>query len=228
MKLFWPWLLFFCLKANCETQVFEAVVTHQGKPAYFEKHSLTLDGSTLIQSNTIFYGQKGEMLGSLRSDFTHSLAAPDYVLKDLRHGSAQGSRWNNGILEVMSRDKNQKRVIKNNLPPNKELMMGGEGLIYYLAAHLEEVIALGGINFQYIIPTQAQTYDFFVRPIIKNQDQVEFEVVMKSWFKRLFSPRIKLVFDLKNKRLKSYSGLSHLRSLRGEMMNVEVQYVYKN
>ncbi len=227
MKLFWITLL-LCLEAHCETQVFEAVAKYKGQVAYLERHTVVYDEQTLIKSQTEYLDPAGKPIASLRSDFTHSLAAPEYIFQDRRQHSLQGQRWMKQNLEVFSQTKQQKQIEKKHLRPSPELMMGGEGIIYYIGAHLKELINSEGMDFKFIIPGRLSAFDFVIKPLAHNDEEASFEIKMKSWIMRLFGPRLKLIYDLPNKRLKSFEGLSNLRNPEGEMMSVDIQYVYEN
>ena len=227
MKLFWITLL-LCCKAHCETQVFEAIAKHEGRVVYLERHTVVYDDQTLIKSLTEYQDAKGKPIGSLRSDFTHSLAAPEYIFRDGRQQSLQGQRWSEKKLEVFSQERQRAKVIKKDLTPSSEVMIGGEGLIYYIGAHLQELIGSDGMDFKFVIPGRLSAYDFLIRPLEHNTTEAAFEVKMKSWLLSLFGPRLKLIYDLQKKRLISFEGLSNLRNADGSMMSVDVQYVYEN
>lgn len=227
MKLFWITLL-LCFKAHCETQVFEAIAKYEGRVAYLERHTVVYDEQTLIKSMVEYFDPQGKTIGILRSDFTRSLSAPEYILMDKRQQSVQGQRWADERLEVFSREREQNKVVKKDLMKSPELMMGGEGLIYYVGAHLQELIGSEGTDFKLIIPGRLSTFDFFIKPLEHNSTEATFEVKMKSWFMRLFGPRLKLIYDIQKKRLKSFEGLSNMRKADGSMMSVDVQYVYEN
>ena len=92
MKLFII-LIFACLKAYSETQVFEAVALIKGEMVYVERHTLTLEEGTLIQSSTEYLDLEGKSIGRMQSNYTQSLSVPEYTLRDERQQSIQGIRW---------------------------------------------------------------------------------------------------------------------------------------
>jgi hypothetical protein len=227
MKLFWITLL-LCCKAHCETQVFEAIARYEGRVVYLERHTVVYDDQTIIKSLTEYQDAHGKPFGSLRSDFTRSLAAPEYIFRDNRQQSLQGQRWANQKLEVFSQERKQARVVKKDLIKTPEVMIGGEGLIYYIGAHLKELIGSDGMDFKFVIPGRLSAFDFFIKPLEHNATEAAFEVKMKSWLMGLFGPRLKLIYDLQKKRVISFEGLSNVRNSDGSMMSVDVQYVYEN
>lgn len=227
MKLFWITLL-LCFKAHCETQVFEAVAKYKGQVAYLERHTVVYDDQTLIKSLTEYLDPQGKTIASLRSDFTHSLAAPEYIFEDRRQHTLQGQRWQNKKLEVFSQAGPKKNIMKKDLSKSPIPMMGGEGMIYYIGAHLKELIGSEGMDFKLVVPGRLSSFDFVIEPLAHNEQEAAFEIKMKSWFMRLFGPRLKLIYDLPKKRLKSFEGLSNVRDSEGAMMSVDIQYVYED
>ena len=227
MKLFWITLL-LCCKAHCETQVFEAIAKYEGRVAYLERHTVVYDDQTIIKSLIEYQDAQGKPIGSLRSDFTQSLSAPAYIFQDNRQQSLQGQRWSDQKLEVFSRERQKAKLVKKDLIKSSELMIGGEGLIYYIGAHLKELTSSEGMDFKFVIPGRLSAFDFLIKPLEHNAHEAAFEVRMKSWLMSLFGPRLKLIYDLQKKRLISFEGLSNLRNADGSMMSVDVQYVYEN
>lgn len=228
MKLF-LFLIFLSAEAYCETQVFEAVARKEGQIAYYERHTVVYDEDTVIKSLTEYIDPKGKVIGSLRSDYTHSLSAPDFILRDGRNKSFQGLHWEKGKVEMFSREPAKKQVAKKALNKNQsDVLISGPGLNYFVANNLKQIIKQDGLDFKYIIPGRLEAFDFFIKPLAHNNERAEFEVRIKSWLMRIFSSRLKLIYDVKKKRLISFEGLSNIRDVEGDMMSVDIQYLYKN
>lgn len=228
MKLF-LFLCFLSIQANCETQVFEAVAKKEGQIAYYEKHTVVYDEDIVIKSLTEYIDPEGRVIGSLRSDFTHSLSAPDFILRDGRNKSFQGLHWEQDKVEMFSRETEKAKVATKALTKNqRDVLISGPGLNYFVANNLKQIIQQDGMDFKYIIPGRLEAFDFNIKPLAYDSERAEFEVKIKSWLMRIFSPRLKLIFDVKKKRLLSFEGLSNIRDGEGEMMSVDIQYLYKN
>ncbi len=221
--------LFFSFTAYCETQVFEAVAKNEGSLVYYERHTVVYDEETLIKSLTEYIDPDGKVIGSLRSDYTHSLSAPEFILRDGRNQSLQGIHWQQNKVEMFSRERPGKRVSTRALSSDsRDVMISGPGLFYFVAKNMEKIISSDGLSFKYIIPGRLEAFDFLIKPLAHNDQQAEFEVKIKSWLMRIFSPRLKLIYDVKKRRLLSFEGLSNIRDSEGEMMSVDIQYLYKN
>ena len=226
MKLFII-LLFICLKAYTDTQVFEAVAWNKGEVAYLERHTLSYEGLTLIQSSTEYLDLEGKPLGVMTSNYTQSLSAPEYILRDERHHKLQGLRWVDNKLDVFTQSSENAKVMHQAFPINPtEVQIAGPGLIYYIGSHLEQIIKAHIVNFKYIIPGRLEMYDFYVEAIQHNQRVAEFEVKMRALPMRYFGPRLKLIYSVQKKRVLFYEGPSILRDKDGKMMSVKIEYKY--
>lgn len=221
-------ILFIYTNAHSETQVFEAVAKYEGETAYIERHSVTYEEDVIIKSSVEYLDKNGKNIGSLRSDFTHSLAAPNYIFKDLRYRRLHGLQWRKGKVEVFSKDRRDKQISKKVLHPGVDLLISGPGLIYCVANNMNKIIKDKGIEFKYAIPGRLDAYKFFIKPLAHNTKEAEFEVRMQSWPMRIFSPRIRIIYDVLKKRVKFYEGPSNLRNANGVMMAVDVVYMYQD
>jgi hypothetical protein len=219
-------LLLLCwLKAYSETQVYEGLARHEGQLVFAERHTLLLDNGTLISSFTEYLDPEGKKLGYLKSDYSQSLSAPTFTFLDDRQKISQGLKRVDRRLEAFSQiqDKHQSRIISRE---SKKPLVAAPGLIYFVAQNMENIIAHGGIEIDYIVPGKFEIYDFFIKPLKHGPEKAEFEIRLNSWWMRIFSPRLKLTYDVPNRRIISYEGFAGLRDTDGDMMSVDIQYDY--
>ena len=226
MKLFII-LIFACLKAYSETQVFEAVASNKGEMVYLERHTLTLEEGTLIQSSTEYLDLEGKSIGRMKSNYTQSLSVPEYTLLDERQQSIQGIRWLENKVDIFTQSARDAKVIHQRIGLDPlEVYIAGPGLIYYVGAHLDQLVAGHIFKFKYVIPGKFQTYDFYIEMIQHNQQLAEFDVKLQSWSMRLFGANLKIIFSVPKKRILIYEGPSNLRDEDGKMMRVKIEYKY--
>ena len=226
MKLFII-LLFSCLKAYTDTQAFEAVAWNKGQVAYLERHTLSYEGLTLIQSSIEYLDPEGKSIGAMTSNYANSLSIPEYVLRDERHQKLQGLRWVDNKLDIFTQSSKKAKVIHHafQIDPTK-VHIAGPGLIYYIGSHLDQIIKAHILNFKYIIPGRTEMFEFVIETIQHNQWVAEFEVKMRALPMRYFGPRLKLIYSVQKKRVLLYEGPSNLRDKDGKMMSVKIEYKY--
>ncbi len=226
MKLFII-LLFAAFKAYPDTQVFEAVAWNKGVVDYLERHTLITEAGNLIQSSTEYLDLEGLSIGAMKSNYTHSLSAPEFILRDERHQRLQGLGWMGDKLDIFTQSSKNSKVLHQTFPIDpSEVQIAGPGLIYYIGAHLDKLIKAHIFKFKYVIPGRLEMYDFSIETIQHNQRVAEFEVKMQAWPMRFFGPRLKIIYSVQKKRVLIYEGPSNLRDKDGKMMSVKIEYKY--
>lgn len=228
MKLYML-LAFISLEVYSETQVFEAAAKHDGQLVYIERHTAEYEDGMINKSSTEYLDPDGAVIGSMTSDYTKNLSAPEYSFHDFRHKHFYGLRWGKNKLEVFSREGQNAQIAVRKVSIKKDInQISGGGLIYFLGANLDKIILGKVCEFQYIIPGRLEAFDFYVNTIAHNKEVIELEVKMQSWPMRFFGPRIRLVYDAQKKRIIFYEGVSNLRTEGGKMMNVDINYRYQD
>jgi hypothetical protein len=226
-------LLLICFllvsKVYSETQVFEGLAKSEGQIAYLERHTVDYEGKSLVKSVTEYFDANGKTIGTLRTYFTQSMSAPEYVLYDDRQGISMGLNWVEHYPEIFTQDKGKGRVVlKPELGKLREALVSGPGLIYFVGENLEKIISADHLGFKYIIPGRLQIFDFTIKTIAHGSRLAEFEIKMNTWVMNIFGPRIRLIYDVRRKRILFYEGQSILRDPEGNMMSVDIEYKYRS
>lgn len=219
-------LLLLCLKAYSETQVYEGTARYEGRFIYAERHTLLLDSDTLISSFTEYNDPLGKKLGFMKTDYTQSLFAPDFVFKDERTRTLQGLRRSGRGIEAFGQGPDGKSRVATLYPSGTKPLVAGPGLFQFVARNLPRIINQGVIHFHYLIPGKLEIYDFLIKVRHHDTLRAEFEVRLDSWWLGFFTPRLRLVYDVPHRRLLSFEGLSGLRDEDGDMMSVDINYDY--
>lgn len=220
-------ILLFPLIAYSETQVYLGEAYKEKELVYKETHSVEFQEKKLLTSRTEYTSSEGKLLAILTNNYEKSLSAPEHEMKDIVHKTTYGLRYK-GLLPVMYRLENGKEELKevHHKDPSK-LLVGGQGLHYYLVANMEEVIQKKKIDMKFLIPGKLDSYDFYLKLSKTTETEVVFDVEIDSWFLRLFAPGLKLVYDRKEKKLIRYSGLSNIQDEKKKIMNIDLTYFYK-
>lgn len=229
MKLFLCSLFFMSL-AYGETQVYKGQATKEGKKVYEEQHSVVMEGSKVVTSVTEYKSPSGKILGLLKNSYGKSLNAPEHTMEDPIHKNKHGLRYEGDTLVLFNQDEGKKeetkKLDKDDL--KGKLVVGGQGLHYYLVANMEEVIKKGEIDLKFLIPGRLDAYNFYLKVVKKSEDNVQMEIEIDNWLLKLFAPKLKLIYSRKNPRLLKYSGLSNITDEKKDMMNVDIEYSYNN
>ncbi len=213
--------------ASAATQTYRGEARLEGELVYRELHTVTFEGEKPLRSETVYSDAAGAELGRLVNDYGPSLALPAHEMVDKRAKNAHGVRYREQKPEMFNREGEKEE--KEALDPKdyKEgVLVGGQGLHYYLVVNLEEVVKKSKLPLKFVIPGRLDVYDFYLRVIEATPERVNLEIEIDNWILKLFAPKLELTYDRKLRRLLRYRGLSNLLDSRKKMMNVEIKYRY--
>jgi hypothetical protein len=229
MKLFTIGLLFSAL-AYGETQVYQGQASKDGKIVYLEKHIVEFQDKKVVRSVTEYSDPSGKVLGILKNSYQKSLNAPEHEMSDPIHKNNHGVRYEGDKLIMFNKDagSSEETSVLDKKDGKGKLVVGGQGLHYYLTGNMEDVIKRGKVDLKFLIPGRLDAYNFYLKVMKVEEDKVHFDIEIDNWFLKLFAPKLKLIYSRKNPRLIKYSGLSNITDSNKKMMNVEIEYKYNN
>jgi len=198
---------------------------------YTESHEVTYDKKNkLLKSKTIYKAPDGTILSELESDFSESHSLPTHTLKDFTSKRTYGIRYENneGIMFHQNPEENEKT--KSTPTQNDdELLVAAEGLHYYILENFEFVLSEQKIPIKFILPSVFDYFRFNLQVEKETPNEiVEFSVKIKSFWLKLFAPKMILRYNKAQKKLLYYKGLSNIRDKNGDRQVVEINYSYDN
>jgi len=212
-----------------ETREYTGEAKFKGKVVYLEQHSVEIQGNKAIRSETIYKKPDGLVIGKLTNDYSKSVNVPEYLMEDMVTKNKHGIRHQDKKILMFNQDDGKREETKEIAEDvsEGELLVAGQGLHYYLVLKMDEVIQKGKLTLKFMIPGQLDVYEFKLKVFKVMDNKVEFEVMINNWFLKLFAPKLKMIYELKSRRLLSYEGLSNLKGADGKLMKVEIKYDYK-
>ncbi len=204
----------------------QGVASWEGRVVYIEKHTVTQKEGVIQKAETEYVTKDGKLIASLKSDFTKSVALADHEFYDARFERRYGVRWENNSPWMWDQKKGEpeeKKEVTKDLAPGK-LIIGGQGLHYYMSPRLEEfkrketAIAI-------LIPGKLDWYSFLVTYEGVDQGWDKFVIKTQSAILRLFAPKLEVWYSADGK-LRKYRGLSNLPDADGGNQQVEIIYQY--
>jgi len=201
-----------------------------GPVVYLEKHRVTLeDDGRPIRAETRYESPDGRLLAELRSDFRESLTVPSHTTTDHRSGNVHGLRRESGqvVLFDQVQGKPERTRVLTAKDAGDRLLVGCQGLNYYLSGHLDRLTPESRLPLRFLIPGKLDYYDFGLTARGTSPEGIaEFEVTIQNWFLRLFAPKLEVKYDTARQRLVWYRGISNILDDRGENQAVEITYTY--
>jgi hypothetical protein len=218
----------FLAGAHAATLVYRGEARVGGDLVYRELHSVTTDDvGQVLRSETVYADPAGAELGRLVNDYRTALPLPEHAMEDRRARNRHGVRYERGRPVMFNRDGDAEETkALNPADYPAAVLVGGQGLHYYLVANLEAVVTKRELPLKFVIPGRLDVYDFHLRVTAATLERVDFEIEIDNWLLKLFAPKLALSYDRKLRRLQTYRGLSNLLDARKKMMNVEIKYRY--
>lgn len=213
-----------------KTTFYEGEAKLDGKTVYLEKHEVLYDDAgKLLQAITRYQDPAGKPIADLQSDFRQSLTVPNHTVKDFRTGNIQGLRREQDkvILFDQDRDKPERTRILNDSDADNRVLVGCQGLNYYLLGNLQAIDPDKPLPLRFLIPGKLDYYDFILNKTAETPEGlVSFEIAIQNWFLKIFAPKLIVKYDKTMKRIAWYQGLSNITNEKGENQVVTITYRY--
>lgn len=204
--------------------------TREGAVAYIEKHELFFDKTNRIRSAATTYEREaGGIIASLKSDFSQSVATPDHTAENKLTGDRYGVRREGQSLVMFKQDgKDQSektRILKNDFAGDS-LAVAGQGLNYYIQANLDKIRSEKTTDLMLLIPGRLKYFSFKMEVVSEVDGVMNIEFTASNFFVRLFVPKLKVQFDVKQRRLIRYEGVSNIEDSDGNIQDLVIDYEY--
>lgn len=201
----------------------------KGEIVYIENHTTSFnDKGRVLKAETDYVDKNGTLLGHISSDFTSKLTAPAHAYTDARTKEQHGIRYDGDKIILFLKEKNGKEETKTftNEIAEGGIIVGCQGLHYYLRENFDDVVSKKSIPVKMLIPGKLDYYSFNMKYIGEKDGLVEFNIAIDSFFLKLFAPSLTIKYDKATRHLVHYEGLSNILDADGEIQNVEITYDY--
>lgn len=215
---------------NQVVRVYEGIAKNtDGKVTYVEKHKTTFDASgNVLSAKTDYVKEDGTLLGRIDSDFTSNLTAPTHTFYDNRNGEEHGIRYEGDQIILFLKEKGKKEETKkiDKSIAGDGIIVGCQGLHYYLRQNFEKVMKKKVLPIKMLIPGKLDYYSFEMKLDKEKGDLVTFDIEIESFFLKFFAPSLQITYDKKSRNLLTYAGVSNILDDKGDVQNVRITYNY--
>jgi hypothetical protein len=195
----------------------------KGALAYTEKHTVTFEGGKARRSLTEYSSPGGELIAVMDSDYSLSVAMPTYEFRDLARNYREGLRLEQGRYLIFSQEAD--RPEKTGPLTDQKDVFSCQGWHYYLVNNLD-LLERDNIILNLVLPSELKPYPFVVKSLRSDENIVSAELTLRHWLFRYFAPRLRLLYDRKNRRLLEYHGISNIPGKDGGRQDVHITYTY--
>lgn len=203
--------------------------TRDGVVAYVERHEIIFDKAKRIRAcTTVYERESGEVMATLHSDFSRSLATPDHVAENRLTGDRYGLRREGESLIMFKQDKDKSEKTRGLAGDfsGESLAVAGQGINYYVQANVDKIRAEKTTALTLLIPGRLNYFTFKMEAVSELNDILYLEFTASNFFIRLFVPKLKVQFDVKHRRLLRYEGVSNIADIDGKIREVIIDYEY--
>lgn len=224
------WSLIFVLLAACagaaradEDEYIGEAKNDQGVLVYTEKHQVSSGDGRMTASVTEYRAPDGELIATMRSDYSRSLAMPTYVFEDLKRNYREGVRWQDGTYVIFHQDGNEPEKTSKIVSDSR--VFSCQGWHYYLINNLS-LLEKDNITLNLVLPSELRPFPFVVKKLASDESRVSAELSLKHWLFRHFAPKLRLQYDKQKRRLVEFQGVSNILNQAGERQEVTIRYKY--
>lgn len=198
-----------------------------GRPAYVEHHVERFEDGRLLGLGTLYRDPSGDTIAMRSLEFRVSPYLPDYRLEDFRNGSLEGARPESASVVVYCRKGRGGPLKKKRLAVPDPAVLDG-GFTNFLKAHWDELGEGRTVRFNVIVPARLDYYRFAAYEDKAASRSLKGAKVMvaepESRVLRLLAPRIEFTFDVADRRLLKYEGVSNIPKEGGGNQKVRLGF----
>ncbi len=229
----YPWLRWFLLSL-CITTCTRAVrageyvyvgeaTDAKGALVYTEKHVVSFEAGRTTGSVTEYRAPDGELIATMRSHYSRSVAMPTYVFEDLRRNYREGMRWQDGEYVIFHQEGSAPE--KTSRLGSDSRVFSCQGWHYYLINNLD-LLEKDKIVLNLVLPSELRPFPFVVKKLASDESRVSAELSLTHWLFRYFAPKLRLEYDKGKRRLIEFRGVSNILNKSGARQEVTIRYQY--
>jgi hypothetical protein len=195
----------------------------KGALVYTEKHLVSSSHGRTTGSVTEYRAPNGELIATMRSDYSRSVAMPTYVFEDLQRNHREGLRWQDGEYVIFRQDGSAPE--KTSRLGSDSRVFSCQGWHYYLVNNLD-LLEKDNITLNLVLPSELRSFPFVVKKLASDESRVSAELSLKHWLFRYFAPKLRLEYDKKERRLVEFHGVSNILNKASDRQVVTIRYKY--
>ncbi len=195
-----------------------------GALIYIEEHEQTVEDGVTTRQIIRYRDPDGEVFAEKNLDFRQDLRRPLFTLEDRRRNYREGLRFTDDGLEVFCFEEGEERA----KPVKKKVFVADAGFDRIIETDWDTLISGKTLKFDFLVPSEEGTIKFRLKKTdelsLKGVDAVEFTMAPANGLIRWLVDPIKVVYDIEEKALLQYSGISNLRDADMNNYNVMIRF----
>ena len=203
-----------------------------GSPLYREFHEEKFSGNSISESITRYKDLNNNIIAERLMTFGSDATKPKFILKDFRNGYVEGAEViSGGRVKVYTRENSDEPLEEKILQVNQPFVIDG-GLTYFFLNNWERLMRGETIKFNFITPAKLDYFQFRVSKNgiieIGGRKGMQVKLEINSFILRAFVDPIYVTYDIENKNILHYKGISNINGPDGKSYSVEINYLDKD
>ena len=226
-------LVFFSFSVIAETEtrtrVCKAFDLNTGELIYTESHNETYKAGIIISDEVIYRDTSNNIIAIKKVDYSNGMIMPDFMLKNMETGHIESALKEADQLKVIF-SKNKNDLKKEAVIPLPDKAIIDAGFDQFIIEHWDEIIQGERLVRKMLIPSMKKFIEF--RIYQKNIDEINNKrtliVEPNSMFIRFVADPLILEYDFDKPRLYVFEGVSNMRNLEGDNLQVKITFAPEN
>lgn len=198
---------------------------------YREIHEAKFNGEKIDEIITQFKDPNNNLIAVRTMIFGEDLTKPQFVLKDFRSGYVEGSELlPSNKVRVYTKENFGDKLDEKILEVEEPFVIDG-GITYFFKEHWEDLIRNKTVKFNFVTPSKLDYYRFRVykKAIVQIDGRKGLQLVLEldNFIMRAFVDPIIITYDLENKEILYYKGISNINDENGKSLSIKIDYSAK-
>lgn len=219
-------LTFFSSLVYGETFVGKAI-NAEGAVEYLEYHTVTHRNGKVSESQTLYYDANNNKIGELISEYSFGPQFGSYDFTDIRAQYQDGAKVAADRIWLF-RKKSPEADIEGTYISKQDNQIVGQGFHQFIVHNLKQIAQGEIFQVRLVLPSRLDQYEFRIRKKKIEGDTIFIRLEVENWLLRIFAPHIDVDYDLKNRHLLRYEGISNLEDASGKHKKVFITYSYES
>lgn len=194
---------------------------------YVEEHMETWRGGKMLNSQVRYRGPDQALLAEKTIDFRNNRIAPDFQLNDFRDGYQEGATRQGDDIVVMARRNAKDKVKSRTLDVPAPVVIDG-GFNEFVLERWQDLLAGKTLQFHFVAPIEQDYFAFQVEPVktlqVDGRTHLRLEMKPVSSLVRLFVGTVQLTYDVAERHLLQFEGMTNLNNAQGKSMIARLVY----
>jgi hypothetical protein len=205
----------------------DAVELSSKTKVYTEQHEEILEAGKHTGTLTTYRDPSGKVIARRKLNFKKSFVTPDFKLEDLRSGYIEGAELTSGGVRIFWKEKKDSPQMEKLLKADGAMVVDG-GFNYFVKDNWEDLKKGKTLSFNFVVPAEQDYYRFRVRKTGEGTHQgkktLKVNLEVDNFLMRAFVDPIQITYDVQNKRILVYEGISNIDNGSGKSYIVRLSY----